>query len=175
MKVHLCTPPHKLTKMWFFMQLGIMKHRVSVSEKWPHFQKWQKHIHFISIAIYKNSKKQFCVCRNFSQLCPVKFTNFKVYPKKYYDLWKVRFLRIIGKHRGSNQLCPVKIFLPCAALYFALFCPVRFLLNHSKTSGVSEVCIFWCKSFIEFYRGFVNMPCKKWFCPVTVCGHILSE
>lgn len=123
----------------------------------------------------QNSKKQFCVCRNFSQLCPVKFTNFKVYPKKYYGLWKSHFSLIIGKHRGSNQLCPVKIFLPCAALYFALFCPVSFLLNHSKTSGVSEVCIFWCKSFIEFYRGFVNMPCKKWFCPVTVCEHILSE
>ena len=120
---------------------------------------------FISFQLQftKTQKKQFCVCRNFAQLCPVNFANFKVYPKKHYDLWKSRFLRIIGKHRGSNQLCPVNAFLPCAALYFALCRPVRFLLNHSETSGVHEVCIFWCESFIEFYRGFVILPCKNDF------------
>ena len=167
-------PPTQIDKNVIFHAIG-HNETSGVSEwKMATFSKMTK-THSFQLQFAKNSKKQFRVCRNFAQLCPVNFTDFKVYPKKYYDLWKVRFSRIIGKHRGSNQLCPVKIFLPCDALWFALFCPVRFLLNHSKTSGVSEVCIFWCKSFIEFYRGFVNLPCKKWFCPVTVCGHILSE
>lgn len=160
MKVHLCTPPHKLTKMSFFMQLGIMKHRVWKSEKWPHFQKWQKHTHFISIAIsiLQNFKKQFRVCRNFFRFCPENLPYFKVLPRKHYVLWKMAFSWNIGKHRGSNRFCPEGKFLPWDALKFALRRPERVFMNHSKTSGVCEVCIFWCESFIEFYRGFVNLP-----------------
>ena len=127
MKVHLCIPPHKLTKMVFFMQLGIVKHRVSVSEKWPHFQKWQNYTHFISILQkLKKLKKQFCVCRNFFRFCPENFAVFKVYPKKHYGLWKTAFSRNIGKHRGSSRFCPEKKFLPWDALKFAPRRPERF-------------------------------------------------
>ena len=125
MKVHLCIPPHKLTKMCFFMQLGIMKHRVWKSVFLPHFQKWQNYTHF-NCNFYKNSKKQFCVCRNFLSFCPENLPYFHVTPKKYYVLWKMAFSRIIGKHRGSNRFCPEGKFFFWDALKFALRRPVSF-------------------------------------------------
>ena len=74
--MHLCIPPHKMTKMVFFMQLGIMKHRVSVSEKWPHFQKWQNHINFKFykfqfLNFYKNMmSKNLPQMPQMPQMCP---------------------------------------------------------------------------------------------------------
>ena len=74
--MHLCTPPHKLTKMWFFMQLGIMKHRVWKSGFSPHFQKWQNHTYFKFykfqfLNFYKNvMSKNLPQVPQMPQMCP---------------------------------------------------------------------------------------------------------
>lgn len=161
MKVHLCIPPHKLTKMVFFMQLGIMKHRVSVSEKWPHFQKWQNYIHFN--CNFTKSQKTILRLQKFFEFLPWEFCLFSCYTEEI--LWFVKN-GIFTNHRETSG---VKSFLPWERV-FALrrpeICPEtpwKFLSNHSKTSGVREMKLTWGQ----------NVPWEAflpWVRKSSVCG-----
>ena len=125
-----CTyvPPHKLTKMVFFIQLSIMKYRVWKNEwKMATFSKMTK---ITSFQFLQNFKKTILCLQKFFVFLPCKFYRFLKFTEE--TLWFVKNGILTNHSKTSGG----KSFLPCKSV-FALWrpvicpviCPVKFFIK----------------------------------------------